>query len=184
MDILGTVASSLRSSTASMFFIANTTLTSTSNSITFSSVTGYTHLYLLTSTRCTFAATGVDLLITLNGSTSSFSSYGLQANADSAYANSNPGSGRNIANAPGSSATSNYFGIAETYIIAYNNAYNKSLLSKDAMNRGANGAGGAYNDSFNINWANTAAITSVAIQFSSGDLAIGSTATLYGIKNT
>jgi len=181
MLILGTVSSSIKK--GDMTLIANTTLTSTSTAITFSSVSGYKDLYLLTSTRSTHSGNVIDVTIEINSSTSNFTSYLLQHNGEQSYAVANPQSGRDISVAPGSTASSNYFGVAETYILNYNSSNTrKSILSHDILTRNASGSSGGYAETYNINWANTSAITSITVRSSAGNLATGSTATLYGIN--
>ena len=113
--------------------------------------------------------------ISFNGSTSSFSSRYLDANGSSA----NSGTlARYAGNANDSTTTSNTFSNIATMIPNYTGSTNKSY-STDSVTE--NNGTTAFQDLAAGLWSNTAAITSLAIASSPGDLVAGSTISLYKI---
>lgn len=182
MPIIGTIASSYRAAAASGAFdtIASTTLTSTSGSITFSAIPQtYKHLevhgwaYIPSGTGIT------DISIQYNGDTSSTTrnwwSWGF-ANDATIYnlANSSTGTSSigylpNDANSPGGIYLS---------IMDYTNASKAKVVRFLTGNAGANQPVLNRGSSLTLS---TAAISSIT--FSSGTMGIGTTLTLYGLKD-
>jgi hypothetical protein len=73
---------------------------------------------------------------------------------------------------------------AEVYIPNYAGSNNKSVSFDQAWSRNGSGSGYTFTGSGAGLWANTAAITSLQIVTTSGNMATNSTAYLYGIKNS
>jgi len=157
--------------------IATTTLGSAAASITFSSIAGtYTDLRLVF--VCTNVSGGDQVKITFNGVTgTSYSSlymYGDGTTAGSGSATNQP----EINAAVGGTSTT----IPTMYtadIFSYTGSTNKTCLVTGSEDK--NGSG-LVSRTVGL-WRNTAAITSITIAKSGGTYAIGTTATLYGIKN-
>jgi hypothetical protein len=152
-------------------------------SVTFSSIPG----------------TYTDLIVKYSGRQGSENAHNIRFNGDSGNnytylmlggdGVNNPSSGgaSGVANIisrginPGSS-TSNTFGNTEMYIPNYANiSFNKSV-SVDGVNE-TNGTE-IYMSVVAGLWSNTSAITSIEILARDGNLAVGSTFYLYGIKNS
>jgi hypothetical protein len=159
-----------------MKLIESKTLASAAASIEFTSIPqDGTDLVVLISGRSTAAVTGDDLLISLNGSTANFTNRNLQGNGAAASSNTQA---RVVGIPPGTNATSNTFGSFAIYLPNYTSSTNKSISSDSAHE---NNATTAYQTISALLWSNTAAITSLAVSTSSGNLAIGSIASLYKI---
>lgn len=148
--------------------LANVTLTSSSSSIAFSSISqGYR-----------------DLILIANGGQSSAGNVSLQFNSDTG-ANYNRvvmyGDGSSAASF--SEATQTSLGIAywetATYMATCNIIdYSAADKHKTVLSR--SGAG-IYVHGFSGRWANTAAISSIAVK-SSGNFNVGTTFSLYGVR--
>jgi hypothetical protein len=182
MPILGTIASSRRVAVAAGVFdtIASTTLTSTASSITFSGIPQtYKHLeihgwaYIPTGTGIT------DINIQFNGDTTSTTrnwwSWGF-ANDANIYTLANSSTGTSSigylpqdASAPGGIYVS---------IMDYTNTSKAKMARFFTGNSGANQP--VLNRGSTLN-PTTSAITSIT--FSSAAMGIGSTLTLYGLKD-
>jgi hypothetical protein len=158
-----------------MKLIESKTLGSTQNAIEFTSIPqDGTDLVILCSVRTTNSgATGV--YISFNGSTSSFSARYLDGNGSSVSSGT---LARYAGNATDAAHTSNTFSNIMTYIPNYTGSTNKSY-STDSVTE--NNGTGAYQDLVAGLWSNTAAITSLAIASSPGDLVAGSIISLYKI---
>ena len=111
----------------------------------------------------------------LNGSTTGFTSRYLMGNGSSVESSTFT---RFWAAIPYGSFTSNTFGNAQMYIPNYAGSTNKSV-SADSVSE--NNATTSYQQISAHLWSNTAAITSVAISANAGNLAAGSTISLYKI---
>jgi hypothetical protein len=137
----------------------------------------YTDLVLKVSARST-DNTG-DLGIKLNTSTSSFSRRVLRGSGSAASSTS--GSDNYVGGLNPSTYTASTFGNAEIYIPNYAGSTNKSI-SVDSITE--NNATEAFAFMIASLWSNTAAITGISLyNFTSGNLAEHSTASLYGISN-
>jgi hypothetical protein len=154
-------------------------------SIDFTSIpqTG-TDLVLLLSGRST-AGSGNDIAtqITLNGvTTSSYSYRALYGTGSSAFSDSSSGQTEiQSARINDTSSTSNTFGNYQIYIPNYTSTTNKSL-SFDAVTE--NNATATYGHLVAASFTTSSPITSLAIKIAGGNsFAIGSTASLYTIKN-
>jgi len=156
--------------------IATTTLGTAALSITFSSIPAtYTDLKLVMTLS---SATSATTRIRLNGDTASnYSQTFIQGDGTTA------GSGRftsndrwNLLNT-GHSTTSPFF--INMDIFSYAGSTFKTALH--SYNNDNNGSGSV--EEYVSLWRSTSAITSIEIYRASINFAIGSTATLYGIKN-
>jgi hypothetical protein len=155
------------------------TLTSSASSVTFSNIPqNYNDLHIVVSARTDRASVQDIMLLSFNGSTSSFSSRYLEGNGSSAgvYADQ----ARGFGNACGANATANTFGSTELRISNYASSNSKSW-SSDGVNE--TNATAAFSSLFAGLWSNAAAITSIALTGNSSNFVSGSTFTLYGVSN-
>ena len=161
-------------------FIASSTVSSNTASITFSSIPQtYTDLVIKASPRVTAVATAWSVLISFNGSTSNFSSIRLYGAGSGNGASGS--SGRYVLAAPGSTSTSSTFNNGEIYIPNYTSSNYKSYSSDDVSE---NNATEAYANLTGGLWSDTAAITSISLTSESPEnLVTNSTFYLYGISN-
>lgn len=157
--------------------IANQVLTSATASVTFSSIPStYTDLVLVVNVQLT--SSGQSLLYQFNSDTgTNYSLTILKGNGSSAT--SDRRSSINYQLGAGWDAgipTSGSFGTAVINIQNYSN----STTYKTSVARGANAGGGDVTATVNL-WRNTNAINTLTVYTGSGNLAAGTTATLYGI---
>lgn len=157
------------------------TLSSATASITFSSIPQtYTDLLLLSSVRTSRATVAESILLSFNGSTSSFSSKLLVGQGGSGTDNGTVA--RFIGVACGDTTTANTFGNFATYIPNYTSA-NYKTYSSDSVNE--DNASLAFVGLTAGLWSNTAAITSIGLSTEfANNLLTNSTFYLYGIKNS
>ena len=149
------------------------------SSIDFTSIPStYTDLQVLISLRWAGADTALQFYVSLNGSTSGFTSKYLEGNGTSAASSSEA---RRIGVTGGSSTTANTFSSTSLYFPNYAGSTYKSY-SSDSVEEN-NGTQGVQNLIAGL-WSNTAAINQITISYSSGVWAQYSTATLYGISNS
>lgn len=156
--------------------IATTTLSTTTASVTFSSISGaYTDLILIFDGLSTAVANAVGFQIKVNEASGSLQSYTrLQGNGTTA-SSSRVQDGDPAVGVVGNSERSNI--IAQ--IMNYSNSTTfKTIISRYNSNDAGDGRTGAY---VNLTRATTA-ITSLLVDLSAGSFASGSTFTLYGIK--
>jgi hypothetical protein len=158
--------------------ISTTTLGTAASTLTLSSIPGtYTDLILVASVQASTAGQGLTMQFNGDGGTGSlYSNTGLRANGSTVVSfrqttNSNVLLS-NIAEPP----TSGAFGL---YIANFLNYSNASVF-KTILVRSNSGA--FATETFVDLWRNTNAITSILISISGGNIAVGSTFTLYGIK--
>lgn len=164
-----------------LFKIASTTVESPVADITFSSIpSGYTDLKLVYSLRGDAGAISRSVLVTFNGSTTSYSDRYLQGDGATASSGTNSGGGSKFyaGECTASTATSNTFGNQELYIPNYTGSNYKSI-SIDAI--AETNATTQYVSLTASLWSNTAAITSIKLVPSTGNFVANSTATLYGV---
>jgi hypothetical protein len=136
----------------------------------------YTDLALKISSRYSGGGYGTDMTISLNGSTSGFSSRRIFGYGSTMYTDTQSNvSG--VVNGTGS--TSNTFSSNDLYFPEYAGSLNKSYIM-DATIENNDGTAYLMEISGNL-WANTAAINSITIGAASSFVQY-STATLYGIK--
>lgn len=163
-----------------MKLIETKTLSSAATSISFTSIPQiYTDLFLTLSLRDT--GTNADnkvfnTVLSFNGSTSNFSSralYGQGTVPGDLTAISNFGGWH-----PDNGATANVFGNTSVYISNYTSSANKAYsMDNVTENNGTT----AFASIMAGLWSNSSAITSFTFTTSGTNLAIGSTASLYGI---
>lgn len=163
-----------------MTLISTATAPSAQAALEFTGIVGtYTDLLLTLSIRGSATGTADELLLTFNNNGSSYSSRELLGNG--ASLSSNAASSQAFFPriwAPLSSATSDTFSSGSIYIPNYSGATNKAIISDTASE---NNATTSYLSFMAGLWANTSAITSIKVNFGSGNVVAGSTATLYGI---
>jgi hypothetical protein len=153
------------------------TVGTATSSVTLSSISGsYTDLVLISSIQA--SSSGQGLALQVNGDTASnYSCTILRGNGTTASSaritNNSEGLISNIAEPPTTS-----FG---AYITQFMN-YSNSTTHKTVLSR-ANNASAAIDAIVNL-WRNTAAITSITVKISSGNIAAGSTFSLYGIASS
>lgn len=170
-----------------MKLISTVTITTTGvGGIDFDSIPAtFTDLICLVSARSASGGSSVaDMLVRFNDSTSGYTERYLLGNGSSASSSSFSGNGDLIlkGSVAGSSSTSNTFGNTSIYIPNYTGATNKSV-STDGVNE--NNATTANQNIQASLWSNTAAITKIRIGIYEGsgvNLAVGTTASLYGIQ--
>jgi hypothetical protein len=137
----------------------------------------YTDLVLLTSVRST--STGLGLIAKFNGSSSNYTGRYLEASGSSTA------SGTISINQAGNSVSSSYtasvFSNNSLYITNYAGSTSKPSMS-DAVTE--NNSATSYLDLYANHWADTSAITSIALTVSVGSFAQYSSASLYGIKKS
>jgi hypothetical protein len=146
-------------------------------SMDFTSIVGtYTDLVLKVCARN--SSTSPNIMITLNGSTASFTNkvvYGTgSATASTSYA-------RFVAYGCMSTDTATTFGNSEIYLPNYSGSTNKSFSSDAVHENNATAANAGLSAGL---WSNTAAITSISLAPDSGTFVQYSTATLYGISKS
>ena len=158
-----------------MKLIESKTLGTAAASIEFTSIPQtFTDLVLLGSARNT--ATAADtILFSFNSSTTGFTSRYLQGTG----ATSQTGTlDRFAANTVGGTDTSNTFSNFQIYIPNYAGSTNKSY-STDTVTE--NNSTTSFQTLIAGLWSNTSAITSITLGSNSGNLAIGTIISLYGI---
>jgi hypothetical protein len=167
---------------SSRFLITSQTLASSAASVTFSSIPAtYTDLVVRSSVRWDDAGYA-SLELRLNGSTTNDSSTELYV-----YDVTNSGSSRyttlSFGGTISGTGTSNTFSSNELYIPNYAGSTNKpSSLMAFAENN--SGTTGTYISATANLWSNTAAVTSIILAISSGNIVAGSSFYLYGLKNS
>lgn len=144
--------------------------------ITFSNIPqNYDDLLIFVSGRTVGAFTEASLDIRFNGIATNYSMRMINGNGSSGTTASDTSFYGII---PGASATANIFGNAYIYIAKYASSNNKSV-SVESVSENNSTAAVTYN--FGGSWANSAAITSIALTSNGGNFAQYSTATLYGV---
>lgn len=157
--------------------IATTTLGTAQTNITFSSIPStYTDLRIIFVYKGETSATSVNLQFNSDTGTN-YSFRGVYGNGTSAASASLQT--RNQINIPHSITTSTTIPTFTTIdIFSYAGSTYKTILALNQADQ--NGSGGTEAE-IGL-WRNTAAITTIGLTAFSGNLAVGTTATLYGIK--
>lgn len=150
------------------------------SSIDFTSIPGtYTDLCIVVSARSANADVSDWLLVSFNGSTSSFTTRTLIGDTGSvdSYTLAN-----RLGFINGNSATANTFGSMAVYIPNYAGSTNKSYSVEAVNETNSSSAGNSGRQTIVAgNWANTAAITSISLLQFGGTIQQYSTAYLYGL---
>ncbi len=152
--------------------------------ITFSSIPQtFTDLLLKCSIRGTASSLARDLLIQINGNSSSYSDKYLMGAGSTVSSENNAGGTTRLfgGGQNGNTTTANTFGNGEIYIPNYTSSNYKSA-SADSVSE--TNATTIYSTLVASLWSNTAAITSLVLTLHTGNIAEYSTARLYGIKNS
>ena len=142
----------------------------------------YTDLVLKCSIRGTASSLARDLLIQINGNSSSYSDKYLMGAGASVSSEINGGGTTRLFGGPqnGNSSTANTFSNGEVYIPNYTGSNYKSASADSVSETNATTIYSALVASL---WSNTAAITSLVLTLHSGNIGEYSTAYLYGISN-
>ena len=160
-----------------MELIESKTLGTAAASIEFTSIPDtFTDLVLLVSLRGTTTQVYILAELTFNGSTTGFTSRGLEGNGSSASTYSNPHIYINAGN--GATSTANTFSSHSVYIPNYRGSTNKSVSVNGVLENNATTAYASIQAGL---WDNTAPITSLAVKALADQFVAGSTASLYGV---
>jgi len=159
--------------------LATNTLSSSATSITFSSISGaYTDLVLVCNVIGVGANTDENCSIQVNGDTgSNYSMTRLRANGTTASSDRDTSATSAIAGIITVKTTDD--GTRSNVIVNFQN-YSNATTYKTWLSR-SNSALYSVQAMVNL-WRSTAAITSIKLYLSSGNIASGATATLYAIK--
>lgn len=166
------------------FLIASTTLVSTTSSITFSSIPNtYTDLLLRFSTRANQndSADAFDTIIKFNNSASNLTFKSLRG--DGSGVNYNSLTDRMLRTTDPSNYTASTFSTVDVYIADYLSSNTKQFMVDGIVENNATSAAAIL---ISGSWANSAAITQIAINPNTSGAAAsfvaGSSAYLYGIN--
>ena len=162
--------------------IATVSVSTAVGSITFSSIPAtYTHLQLRVITRSAYAGATDNFYYSLNSDTTNGNYYSRPFNGDGASATAASANNRVIGSnaVAGNTATAGVFSAIVIDILDYANT-NKYKTSKFLGGYDNNGSG-VIQFSSSI-WNNTAAVTTLGVDFGSGNIAQYSSFALYGIK--
>jgi hypothetical protein len=162
-----------------LYKIASIELSSASSTITFSSIPqGYTDLKIVVSARSDYSGPWTNCSISINGSTSNFSSNFIYAGGSGSAASTTRTDNLNVTFANAATSTSNTFSNEELYFPNYtNNNYKSFSVDKVAETNAVE----AYIHMNSVLWSSNAAITSIAFTSQNNNFAPNTTATLYGI---
>jgi len=138
----------------------------------------YTDLMVALNVRTNRALTEDWILLTLNGSTSNFSSQILRGSGSAVTAFTQL---RALGDAPAANATANTFSNQILYIPNYTSSINK-VFSVDSVSE--NNATTALAGLAALIWSGTATINSITLTPTDGNLMINSTFYLYGISKS
>jgi hypothetical protein len=151
------------------------------SSIAFSNIPqNYTDLLIKFSGRDSRGAPATNLFITLNGSSSNFSSRLFYSGGTTTYSGTDT-SGF-IGENNGSTATANAFSNGEIYISNYTSSNYKSMSSDSVTESNSSTNGDAFIMLIAALWSNTSPITSLTITPTPNTFSQYSSATLYGIR--
>lgn len=176
LSMSGTVLSSTASGGA--LTLISTVVTSSQNSVTFSSISGsFTHLQLRTWGRSAAAAGNDAIYMQANGDTTG-------ANYDSTFVGTSSGHAASVgyaANFPGTTVTGGFAGQSTVDINGYaSTAFRKSWITVTGDPQAASG-GSVQVYTIYVWWNSTAAITSLKVYTSSGSNFVdGTIISLYG----
>jgi hypothetical protein len=166
--------------------IASNVLSSSAASVTFSAIPStYTDLVVRFSARANVASYSANLTMTLNGSSSSiYSRTDIRADSSTVTsARTTSASSFSIRSIICGTSETNTFSTAEIYIPNYLVSANKALGTVGATEGNTATAGTVYQNIAAGLFADTTAISSIALS-SSADFVSGSSFYLYGIKNS
>ena len=162
--------------------IATVSVSTAVGSITFSSIPAtYTHLQLRVITRSAYAGATDNFYYSLNSDTTNANYYSHRLNGDGASATATAANNRVIGSnaVAGNTATAGVFSSIVIDILDYANT-NKYKTSRFLGGYDNNGSG-VIQFSSSL-WSNTAAVTTLGVDFGSGNIAQYSSFALYGIK--
>ena len=155
--------------------ISSTTLVSAQASVTLNSFSGYTDLIIVCNSRGT-SGSAANIFVRFNGDTgSNYSKTLIEGNGSTATSARDTNSPAIYSLAISAASTSEPSSSVIHLMNYSNTTTNKTVLGRCSI------AGLVTNAVVGL-WRNTAAITSVSFTIDSGNLATGSTFSLYGIK--
>lgn len=163
--------------TTTYIALANTTLTSSAGTVTFSSIPAtYRDLVLVCRFGGTNAAGGLTFQLRLNGDTgNNYSDVVLGASGGGVFSNATVNTNGLRLSYAGDNGT------AISTVVANIMDYSATNKHKTVITRHSGTADSTRRDSFMGRWANNAAITSITIRPDANSIASGSTFALYGI---
>ena len=186
MPMLGIMASSMQGAVGDYESIATIPVSTAISSITFSSIPAtYKHLQIRGIVACTVSGTDANsVTISCNGdtTTSNYYSHRLYGTGSAAAAfGSNTYAGLVTTGIAAKTSQTNMFGGVICDILDYQNT-NKYKTMRALAGVDLNNTNGSVGLSSGL-WMNTVAITSITLNITyAGDIAVGSTFALYGIK--
>jgi len=158
--------------------LRKTTLTANTASVTFSSIpqSGYTDLKVVYSARTSYSSNYSDpVVVTINGSTSTFSSLYASTNGSSVYSGT---FNRWVGDAANSNVTANTFGNSEVYFPNYLSSNNKSFSFEGASENNGTLTDLAMGSGL---WSTTSAIQTLQFTPLNGSFLANTEFFLYGI---
>lgn len=160
--------------------IATTTLSSAAASITFSSISSaYTDLRVVFVVNASTTGVYADFLLN-NDSGTNYSNTRVYGNGTSALSASSTNATRILPlGLGGISNASNEFNLLTLDLFSYAGSTYKTCLTTSQSDK--NGSG--YVERTVALWRSTSAVNRIDINATSGNFSVGTTATLYGIKN-
>jgi len=163
--------------------ISSNVLSSSAASVTFSAIPStYTDLVVRFSARGSVAAEQLTLAVRFNSDTATNYSYTLLFGTGSAAGSlNNPNNDYVLGLGNGNTSTSTTFSNGEIYIPSYTVSQNKPISASQVYENNATSARIQAEAGL---WRNTAAITSVSLTATSGNISAESSFYLYGIKNS
>ena len=162
--------------------ISSNVLSSPAASVTFSAIPStYTDLVIRGSARSDSGAIGRDIYLRFNGTTTNGSATEL-ANQGASGTSTRYTTIDYAGQFNGSGTTSNTFNSIEVYIPNYNSSANKPMSTFNALENNSATIGDTYLGVWAGLWSNTAAITSVTLNFAGTNAIAGSSFYLYGIS--
>lgn len=169
---------------ANTYYLLGTTTVGSGGTatVTFSSISSsYTDLLLKASVRNTRSAGEAELRWTVNSSAVNYGNRLLQGNGSTVSSSTTGTTYFYSGEINAATSTASVFGSTEIYIPNYASANYKQASSESLQ---GSKTSTAYQTLTQGLWSDTAAITSIAFYYSSGDWVEHSTFYLYGISNT
>ncbi len=149
--------------------LANLTLGASASTVTFSSIAGtYRDLYLVIAGNVTTSAAGVNLRLNGDTTTTNYSTVTAQGDGSTATTSSSNTFGLGSLSTTQGAITATFFDYAQT------NKHKGYLVQVDRFDSAAQTRAGS--------WANTAAVTSLAVVAAANAFAADTTFTLYGVN--
>jgi len=172
---------------ATYTLISSNVLSSTAGSVTFSAIpSSYTDLEVRFSGRTNDTSWAAYCWVTLNGATTNFSETALVGNGSTASSNRDSASSSWYqVRINGNNSTASTYGNASIYIPSYTASQNKPVSITSTNEGNSSTAGQIVMTATAALWSNTAAVTSITLDATTGGTLwmSGSSFYLYGISN-